>query len=149
MPDYYRASIGTDFKDWRRKHKPKKNVAKVAPDPAADTKIAPLVLVPGLCGSRLVNAKNSVRWLAIHELCDCCSLVYGPLFLPLAWETDPEERQESDGLVPDSILQEMSCCGLVAKNVYGEFMEHFEERLGRVVVPFSYDFRRDLGESFQ
>ena len=63
------------------------------------------------------------------------------LALPIKWEADV---QASDGAVIGEPLTQIGCCGCVLHDQYGEFMEAFAKRRQD---HFSYDWRRELGES--
>lgn len=135
------AGYGVGVSDWH--FKPHRRSAAVAPTDLTADLTPPLCLVPGLAGSRLVDAAGKTRWMTLPRAMDCCECISRPLTLPLEWDVD---KQQSDGLVPDDVLKELSCCGATAKNIYGEFDSYFSQQ-GRTMVTFSYDFRRDLNES--
>ena len=63
------------------------------------------------------------------------------LALPTKWEADV---QASDGAVIGEPLTQIGCCGCVLHDQYGEFMDAFAKRRQD---HFSYDWRRELGES--
>ena len=97
----------------------------------------PLCMIHGLMGCTM----RKTGALAFIPVRAALGLPTPSLALPTKWEADV---QASDGAVIGEPLTQIGCCGCVLHDQYGEFMDAFAKRRQE---HFSYDWRRELGES--
>jgi pimeloyl-ACP methyl ester carboxylesterase len=93
-----------------------------------------LVFVHGIKGGRLRD-RSGLRWVGPRQ---ALGLDRRRLCLPLSWDNG---RQEHDGCTPDGPIE-----SVLGVPVYRLFLRWAEARF-TTVVPFSYDWRRELPEA--
>ncbi len=106
----------------------------------------PLVLVPGLLGSRLCRpdpanpAQMQVVWGTLGALRQFPTLRV------------PHESGGTDDIVPCGIVREIVYLGLFSQDVYAPVIRHLEQtgyRVDRDLFIFSYDWRRSVFDNAQ
>lgn len=102
-----------------------------------------IIFIPGFYGSALADPETGERFFLT---------AWGATFgkTPLAL-TDPDLGiPDSRPLREDGVLAHVRIIpGIYSANVYGSAMDFLESKFGKdaEIVPFSYDWRRDIGES--
>ena len=102
----------------------------------ADAGETPLVFIPGIKGSMLVDTDKKVRWLTLFE---SLGFFTPQLSLPIVWSGD---QQGQDSLHCESPLESVGDILLLKKDIYGGALRQWRES-GRQLYSFCYDWRRD------
>eukprot|EP01117_Protostelium_nocturnum_P006439 TRINITY_DN2320_c0_g1_i4.p1 TRINITY_DN2320_c0_g1~~TRINITY_DN2320_c0_g1_i4.p1 ORF type:complete len:981 (-),score=188.83 TRINITY_DN2320_c0_g1_i4:888-3830(-) len=113
-----------------------------------DEQLIPIVFVPGLKGSSLINKEGKKIWLSKMQ---ALGLECPRLDLPLEWqmvEDDPDDpdkhliwRQKADGVRAGRVVKQ-----LAKISIYRNFVTECKNK-GRAFYEFAYDWRRDVNEA--
>lgn len=104
----------------------------------------PLVFIPGLTGSVLASPDGKASWLTAAQ---ALHLQTPALALPLRWSGDVQERDE---LKPVGALLKVKLIpALVERRIYEPWLDYADHLRHRPLHVFSYDWRRDNGETVQ
>jgi hypothetical protein len=109
---------------------------------AENLEMTPLIFVPGIKGSVLVNPQNKIQWVTFWQALNLSGGL-STLGLPIQWNGD---SQEKDSLHPEGILSEVGFSFLGGEKVYAPFLKNMHP-FGARFFPFAYDWRRDNNES--
>jgi pimeloyl-ACP methyl ester carboxylesterase len=102
----------------------------------------PLVFIPGIKGSSLVDEQKKVQWLDIFE---AMALRTPNIKLPLTW--DQNNHQGADSLVATEPLKQIDFFfNLFQYPIYKNWLKGAED-LGHPFLSFAYDWRRDNEET--
>lgn len=110
--------------------------------PAPDD--VPLVFIPGLTGSVLATPDGKASWLTAAQ---ALRLQTPDLSLPLRFSGDVQER---DDLKPIGALMTVKLIPtIVERRIYEPWIDYADHIRRRPLHVFSYDWRRDNGETLQ
>ena len=109
----------------------------------------PLVLIHGIKGCHLIrrgSTSHCLTCMSRRPFLNVENVLIGPCCgtdqFPLPWRYDRSGLQGRDGLEPDGLVMDITCCGTcVYMDMYKPLIE-WAEQTGRRLRPFAYDWRR-------